>query len=272
MRKYKTNLKKSPINKDELKFGALLRGELEIKNEVNFISELPPIWDQGQLGSCQSHAINAIDVFLKKYSFTPAHLFEYYNVRKLEGTINEDSGGNLSDTCAALAQNGVSDSKYCPYDISKFTEEPSPEAYQNALSNGSQISNYYRAETIDEIKQSLSIGLPVLIGIEIYENFQTPECIYTGKIPAPEGSIEGGHALVIVGGNNMNPPKETCFIKKIIHKLKNKNQEATFLIRNSWNTHDENGRIIGLKEYPGYFEVTESVLKQLLMDSYVITK
>lgn len=44
--------------------------------------------------------------------------------------------------------------------------------------------------------------MPVVIGMQIYESFQSPDAAETGKIPAPKKARErvlGGHAMLAVG-------------------------------------------------------------------------
>src|ERR1700690_993705 len=62
----------------------------------------PPVYDQGQLGSCTANAIaGAIEFAQKKEKlpeFTPSRLFIYYNERVMEGTApSVDSGAQIRD-------------------------------------------------------------------------------------------------------------------------------------------------------------------------------
>lgn len=232
-----------------------------ILHDTDYTDKFPPIWDQGQLGSCQSHAIDAIDAYVKGYAFTPSHLFEYYNVRALEGTVGQDAGGNLRDTCAALASNGVCDDALWPYDIAKFMEKPPQAAYDNAKISHDSIYQYYRVTSIDQIRQALSSGHTPLIGVKIYENFEQESTLQTGIIPAPRGALLGGHAMVIVGhhDNTLSPCKLKAFFQHVFMKQ----SAGTVKIRNSWGTG------IGL-DGSGYFSATYEVLESLLMDTWVI--
>src|ERR1043165_7589017 len=52
----------------------------------------PPVYDQGQLGSCTANALGGAFQFCKmkqksKNAFMPSRLFIYYNERALEGTV-----------------------------------------------------------------------------------------------------------------------------------------------------------------------------------------
>src|SRR5208283_3932523 len=62
----------------------------------------PPVYDQGQLGSCTANAIAAAIQFdqMKQQLaqiFAPSRLFIYYNERAIEHTIDSDSGAQIRD-------------------------------------------------------------------------------------------------------------------------------------------------------------------------------
>src|SRR4051812_31587576 len=58
----------------------------------------PPIWDQGQLGSCVAHGVPRLYVYdLGDPTFEPARLFVYYNGRVIEDTVGYDSGLTIAD-------------------------------------------------------------------------------------------------------------------------------------------------------------------------------
>lgn len=258
---HKYLLQKDPEDPRDFKFSAL--APVPLLQDTDYSPKFPAIWDQGQLGSCQSHAIDAIDAYIKGYSFTPSHLFEYYNVRVLEGTVNEDAGGTLRGTCAALASNGVCDSAVWPYDIARFADKPPQEAYDNANNDNDKIYTYYRVTSIDQIRQALSAGHTPLIGIQVYENFETQSTLDTGIIPAPQGNLLGGHALVIVGHHDV--PSTGCKARDFIEHVFFKKSAGNVKIRNSWGTG------IGLSG-SGYFQASYEVLEQLLMDMWVIVQ
>src|SRR6266850_8559686 len=61
---------------------------------VDLRAKCPPVYDQGQLGSCTANAIGgAIEFDRIKQSlpdFVPSRLFIYYNERVIEGTVEID--------------------------------------------------------------------------------------------------------------------------------------------------------------------------------------
>ncbi len=70
---------------------------------VDLRDKCPPIYDQGELGSCTANAIAAAFEFdeLNQFNnkdYKPSRLYIYYNERLLEGTTDEDSGASISDS------------------------------------------------------------------------------------------------------------------------------------------------------------------------------
>src|SRR5471030_2868626 len=63
---------------------------------VDLRAKCPPVYDQGQLGSCTANAIGAAFEFAQMKEeladFMPSRLFIYYNERKIEGTVDQDAG------------------------------------------------------------------------------------------------------------------------------------------------------------------------------------
>jgi hypothetical protein len=58
---------------------------------VDLRPQMPPIYDQGGLGSCTANAIGAAAEYVRRKQadpdpYTPSRLFIYYNERLLEGT------------------------------------------------------------------------------------------------------------------------------------------------------------------------------------------
>jgi C1A family cysteine protease len=65
-----------------------------------------------------------------------------------------------------------------------------------------KITEYHRVLSIDLLKAALAEGLPVVIGIDVYESFESESATATGVIPMPNTSKEqllGGHAICCAG-------------------------------------------------------------------------
>src|SRR5207253_6638191 len=104
---------------------------------VDLRPQCPPIYDQGQLGSCTANGIAGAIQFdrMKQHlepNFLPSRLFIYYNERVIEGTVNEDSGAMIRDGIKSVAQQGDCPETEWPYTIAQFTQKPSAQCYTDA--------------------------------------------------------------------------------------------------------------------------------------------
>ena len=181
----------------------------------------PPVYDQGQLGSCSANAIAAaIEIDLRaagRPNWMPSRLFIYYNERAKEHTVGKDAGAQIRDGVKGLAKLGVCPEVLWPYHVDKFTDKPAPDCYRAAKEN--LALSYARiAHVVPEaIEQVLFSGKPVLFGFTVYDSFEGPEIAQTGILNLPgkfEGNL-GGHAVLCVGYDRPG---------------------QRFLIRNSWGT------------------------------------
>lgn len=189
----------------------------KLPTKVDLRPYMPPVFDQGHLGSCTSQALAGMRQYyaLKHGDATAlSRLYIYWHERELEGTIYEDSGAMLRDGMKVLQKLGVCPEVDYPYDISRFTEKPSAKAEADAAQY--KIKSYHRVRTLHELKTCLAHNLPIAIGIKVYESFESKEVAKTGIVPIPDIETEaflGGHALLVVGYDD---------------------EKGHFIVRNSW--------------------------------------
>jgi len=177
---------------------------------------VPPILDQGQLGSCTANAsANCLHYLLKKenvHEFSPSRLFIYYYTRvAIEHTSpREDSGANIRDVCRAIASYHVCDERVWPYYVSKFSTHPSATAVRNANIH-KQLKYVSVPQDLVHLKACLASGFPIFFGMDIYESFESDEVAQTGIIPMPDTENEqllGGHCTSLWGYDD----KTQCFL------------------------------------------------------------
>jgi C1A family cysteine protease len=172
--------------------------------QVSLRSEMPPVYDQGQLGSCTANSIGAILELnelkqKEKDAATPSRLFIYYNERAIEGTISEDSGAEIRDGIKSVAQVGAPPETLWPYDIAKFATKPPAKAYSAAKKH--EALRYARVlQTTMALQNVLASGYPISFGFTVYESFET-SVGSDGIVPMPQPNEKmlGGHAVVLVG-------------------------------------------------------------------------
>ena len=183
-------------------------------------NQCPPVYDQGELGSCTANAIAAAMEFerikQKLTDFMPSRLFIYYNERVMEGTANSDSGAQIRDGIKSVADQGACSEIDWPYDISQFATQPSSLCFQDALKDKAVL--YSRLSNIlTQMKGCLASGYPFAFGFSVYESFESQEVAKSGNasMPQPGEKLIGGHAVLAVGYDDTS---------------------QRFIIRNSWGT------------------------------------
>lgn len=181
----------------------------------------PPVYDQGELGSCTANAIGAAFEFglmkqNKASDFTPSRLFIYYNERVMEHTVKIDNGAEIRDGIKSVNKEGVCPEKMLPYDITKFAVKPGTACYKEALKH--QALSYQRVtRKIEQMKGCLADGFPFVFGFTVYDSFESDAVAKTGilNMPKKKEGVAGGHAVVAVGYNDTS---------------------KRFIVRNSWGT------------------------------------
>jgi C1A family cysteine protease len=192
---------------------------LTLPPRIDLRDECPPVYDQGELGSCTAHAIaGAVECAMRRQgladTFTPSRLFIYYNERVIEGTVDEDAGAMLRDGIKSVARLGAPHERLWPYEIARFRTKPGVPVYRDGLFH--QALLYRRvARTLDQLKVCLAAGFPFVFGFAVYESFESDAVRRTGRVPMPKPheALLGGHAVLAVGYDDTHD---------------------VFLIRNSW--------------------------------------
>lgn len=191
-----------------------------LPSKMDLRSQCPPVYDQGQLGSCTANAIAAAVEFdrlkQKIFDFTPSRLFIYYNERVMEHTVNSDSGAQIRDGIKSVGRFGDCPEAEWPYEISKFKTKPPKNCYADALKYKAVL--YQRVtQTLSQLKSCLVSGWPFVFGFTVYESFESAQVAKTGHANLPKSGEQaiGGHAVMAVGYDD----------------LKN-----YFIVRNSWGS------------------------------------
>lgn len=158
--------------------------------------------NQGQIGSCASHAIcTAMEIETKlqkkNWFIEESELFHYYVVRQPEygNTFPNDWGQMIRDGLKVANQVGVSPEALCRYDYTRFNEKPSSLAY--SFAKWWKIIKYESCDTVLQIKTAIANQKPVIFGMSVDRDFCSN---VDGKLKMPIASqIRGGHAMIIIG-------------------------------------------------------------------------
>ena len=191
--------------------------------KVDLREHCSTIENQATLGSCTANAAaGALEYLEIKAGVTSekfenfSRLFIYYNMRDIEGNVNDDTGGTIRDTMKSLAAYGACDELLWPYNPPRFSTKPGESCYSDALPH--KITEYHRLETFPDCLACLAEGYPFVFGFMTYDKFMSQEVASTGvlSVPGPTEVFQGGHAVCAVG-----------------YDMEGK----TVLIRNSWGEH-----------------------------------
>lgn len=200
---------------DAPRYSASLKAS-ELPPKVDLRKFMPPVEDQGQVGSCTANATaGAYEYLLRRNQgvddYDISRLFLYYNARVMENCADRDSGAIIGDVFKSLNQQGVCSEETWPYIESKFKDKPSQEAYEEATKN--KISKYECVgRDLNAWKSALAEGYPIVFGVQTFPSFQNPR---NGHISMPGRNEQntGGHAMCCVGYSD---------------------PDRVFIVRNSW--------------------------------------
>jgi C1A family cysteine protease len=203
----------------DLMYAAPMQVLAALPTSADLRSSCPPVYDQGQLGSCTANAIAAaveFDLMKQNEDFMPSRLFIYYNERAIEGTVDSDSGAQIRDGIKSVASQGDCPESGWPYDISKFTNKPPQKCFDDAVQH--KAVQYQRTiRDLNQMKGCLASGYPFVFGFTVYQSFESQEVAKSGhaSMPSPGEQAVGGHAVLAVGYDD---------------------SQGWFIVRNSWGT------------------------------------
>ncbi len=209
-----------PDQRDHL-YAAPVVNLAKLPTSVDLRKACPPVYDQGQLGSCTANGIGAALQFERHKQhltpdFIPSRLFIYYNERVIEHTVQSDAGAQIRDGIRSVSKSGFCPESMWPYDVSKFADLPPKSCYSEALTDRA-VAYQRLVQNVNQMKGCLASGYPFVFGFTVYESFESAAVAKTGVVPMPQPSeqVLGGHCVLAVGYDD---------------------QQQRFLIRNSWGT------------------------------------
>lgn len=179
-------------------------GEIASKSDLSGL--MPPIYDQGGVGSCTGNGVAAILDYARYKTHDcpcwiyPSRLFIYYLEREREGTVNEDAGAQIRTGIDVVTEIGAARESLWPYQESHWMLMPSNEAYADATRW--QAVHGYKLDHTDgrSIRIALTGGYPVVFGCLLYSGID--RVTYDQPVlemPRKGERTIGGHCMVIVG-------------------------------------------------------------------------
>ena len=181
----------------------------DVEIVVPKFNEHTPQRDQGNLGSCTANAGDEVMSFIRRVA-PRSRLQIYYETRRLEGSVNEDSGAYNRDVMKVLSTLGAGRETWWTYDDGpdKFKQDPIDKVDRDGLKR--KIADYYRLDNDednhlkarDAMAACLAEGFPFLGGATLYTRFVGPDVERHGIATLPnlrQENEEGGHAFTIWG-------------------------------------------------------------------------
>jgi C1A family cysteine protease len=181
-----------------------------VPGKADLSPQMPPIYDQGQLGSCTGNGVaRCLEYEAMRQgqpTVTPSRLFIYYNERAIEGTVNQDSGAQIRDGIKVVAKQGAPPESEWPYSDANpgpFQHKPPPQVYVDATKHEALV---YKRVVLGgpgaPLRSALAAGYPVVFGFSVPASFEDGSWDPTKDplpVPGPNDQFIGGHCVVLSG-------------------------------------------------------------------------
>lgn len=206
---------------------------VKIKAKSDLRPNLPPAWDQQDIGSCT--AFGNMAGFVRAYGATTgkaapdlSFLGLYYDERAKDGNVNADAGSYISSGAWVLAHIGIGSEKTWPYKVAKFQSKPPTSYYKEAVNfqtvQAYQIDSSSQTSRHNGVIAALSNDRVVVFGGYVYGPIQLLNSRDYWE-PMPRGRSIGGHCRAIVGHDDT-----------LKHRIGVTTYTGFYIVRNSWGT------------------------------------
>jgi C1A family cysteine protease len=175
-------------------------------------ADQPPVYDQGNEGSCTGNAGSALAyAALRKVGvaspFIPSREGLYQQALIKENSWGWDAGAYLRDIMWAIANLGVwpedrpGDPANQPYTEHGYDDVPSDASLAFGLDHQGLV--YCAVEqSLCQLQGVLATGYPFMFGFTVYDSFEFIGNDGLMPMPGNDEGVLGGHAVVAVGYDN----------------------------------------------------------------------
>lgn len=192
------------IRKIEAPLGVV---KANLPTSVDLSSKFPAVQDQGYLGSCVTFATTYDKTYEENlklnwgvssinHFFSPSFIYSQIHIDN-----SEDGGGSyFSDAFNLVESEGDTTLNDMPYNGNYYGYETLPTSAQKAHALNYKATGWSELQNgnYNQIRQELAKGVPVIIAIPVYpdfDNLSPSNPIYDNT----SGTSRGGHALCVVG-------------------------------------------------------------------------
>lgn len=178
-------------------------GLMRLPERVDLSQYDSAVKDQGQTGKCTGEAISGL---AEHILIRAGHFFSvcataiYYWEREIEGTVTEDAGAQLADGISVVGAKGCPPESLWPDTDADLYVAPTPAvlaaSQPHRLLDGKAVpGDFY------DVRATLASGNPVVIGIDVFDQFESDGAAETGDIELPRRLMHpiGGHAILVTG-------------------------------------------------------------------------
>lgn len=199
---------KDPIDNRDFAIRKILR-PIKLAPMVDYEAKMGPVKDQLNRGACVAFAASAVKEFQERRQRRTKQNYDFSEEWLYRLIMHPGGGAYPRDAFKSMAANGVPRERYMPYvpeasDDTKLPFEPSKSAVRNALYY--KTESFARLTSLEEMKQSLAINGPFVIGVDWLDGWFNPRGeTYNGYpiLQTGMGSDVGGHAVAIVGYDDL---------------------------------------------------------------------
>jgi len=180
---------------------------VQLPNQADLSAEMPPMGDQGQLGSCTAWAAGyagATYTAAKAYGWAPtssdrqASPGYLYNTLLATDNLDCGSGTYIATAMNLLVSTGCASLQVQPYYDDQCLDPAAADAANF------RIGSFNRVDPADRnaVKGELAQGRIIVIGATLDDDFMnyTGDAVYQGSgAPLQQGSVHAAHAMACVG-------------------------------------------------------------------------
>jgi len=193
---------KSPYDNRDWLVTCLIADVIDtLPTKYDISSEMTPIRNQGNEGSCVGHAGGAVKEWMEQKDYGRfiglSPRFVYEEAKKISG---HSEGTTLKACAQVLKEKGICEDRFWEY-IPKQVGERKPGADDNALKYRIQ-PGYVRVTNEKELKASLVKYGVVMIGVLVYRNWYKQKNGHIPNLGFWDNWLAqplGGHAIALVG-------------------------------------------------------------------------
>jgi len=199
---YSLGCRKSPVDLRDFPITRLPRVlAAKLPKKLDYTKKMSPVSDQGDEGTCVGFAVvDGMKEYQEKAEWKKdiqlSVRYVYAEAKKIDGYPDEE-GTDIRCALKIVKNKGVPPDDCWPY---KAHQKDKPCKKAAELAKTYKITKYAALKTQAEMKESLFANGPFIAGVEVYYTAWS-DAEESGKVTMPEDddSLEGGHAICIVG-------------------------------------------------------------------------